>query len=171
MVIERRTIELRAEDGRRLVGAAMKYGAEARVKLPDGRPVVETFRPGAFVAYLAQGGDTTLNLAHDSTVELASTVTGTLRLEDGPVELRLIATLPEGEAYDMALEMVADGSLSESSIEFRGAVDRIAGGRRTVWAAELPAVSIVAAGAYGAAGRIEVREVADRAPRRWLPWL
>ena len=156
MVIERRPLELRA-DGRRLVGAAMRYGAEAHVVLPDGRAVVESFRPGAFAGWLADGGSTSLNLAHDRTLTLASTDAGTLELQDGREELRMVATLPDGAAFDDALALVADGSLRETSVEFRAVADRIEAGRRTVHAAALPAISVVPAGAYGAAGTVEIR--------------
>ena len=157
LMIERRRAELRAAPGRRIVGPAMRYGSEAVVRMPDGAAVRERFAAFAFAEYRASGGATALNLMHDRTLTLASTAAGNLALTDGPRELRMVATLPTGDAYDEALRLVADGSTAETSVEFRALEQRIEGDRRTVLQAALPAIGIVDAGAYGNAGGVEVR--------------
>jgi phage head maturation protease len=126
-----------------------------------GRAVLERFQPGAFREYLRSGA-TELNLQHDQTITIARTGDagrlGSLRLQDGPGELRMTATLPPGRAFDKALELVRDGSTAEVSVEFNSVAEQRAGDQRTVTAAELPAIGIVDAGAYGGGGAVvEVR--------------
>ena len=154
---EKRRAELRAAPGRRILGAAMRYGATALVRLPDGSEVRERFAAFAFSEYLRRGGPTSLNMMHDRSIELASTGAGNLVLQDGPGELRMAAKLPSGDAYDKALALVADGSTAETSVEFAAVEQRIEAGRRTVLQAALPGIGIVDAGAYGTAGAVELR--------------
>ena len=162
-MIERRAAgaELRAAPGRRIIGAAMRYGAEAQVMLPDGRAVVERFARFAFHDYLSSGAATRLNLQHDASVVIATTAGGAgrglLTLRDNPDALTIEARLPSGAAFDEALALVADGSTAQTSIEFRALREHNAGGRRTVTQATLPGIGIVDAGAYGGAGAVEVR--------------
>ena len=125
MTETRRGVELRAEPGRRLVGVVMKYGAEARVMLPDGRAVVEKFAAFAFADYL-RSGETRVNMMHDPSITIATTAgargRGNLALIDKPDALRMVAVLPSGPAFDAALALVADGSTAETSVEFRAVV-------------------------------------------------
>ena len=173
MTETRRGVELRAEPGRRLVGTVMKYGAEARVMLPDGRAVVEKFAAFAFADYL-RSGETRVNMMHDPAITIATTAgargRGNLALIDKPDALRMVAVLPSGPAFDKALALVADGSTAETSVEFRAVSDRIENGRRTVLQSTLPGIGIVDAGAYGGAGAVEVRRrggsVRARVPTR-----
>ena len=161
-MIERRAAgELRAAPGRRIIGAAMRYGAEARVLLHGETPIVERFASFAFSAYLRSGAATVLNLQHDKTLAIATTGTpagrGKLQLRDHPDGLDLVATLPTGDAFDRALALVADGSTAQTSVEFRALREVREGDRRTVLEATLPAIGIVDQGAYGVAGAVEVR--------------
>ena len=169
MTETRRGVELRAEPGRRLVGVVMKYGAEARVMLPDGRAVVEKFAAFAFADYL-RSGETRVNMMHDPAITIATTAgargRGNLALIDKPDALRMVATLPSGPAFDAALALVADGSTAETSVEFRAVSDRIENGRRTVLQSTLPGIGIVDAGAYGNAGAVEVRRRGGRVRAR-----
>ena len=169
MTETRRGVELRAEPGRRLVGTVMRYGAEARVILPDGRAVVEKFAAFAFADYLREG-ETRVNMMHDPAITIATTAgargRGNLALLDGPRELRMVATLPSGPAFDAALALVADGSTAETSVEFNAIADRIENGRRTVLQSTLPGIGIVDAGAYGGAGAVEVRRRGGRVRAR-----
>ena len=161
---ETRRGEIRAE-GRRLIGVPMRYGAEARVLLPDGRPVVERFAAFAFAEYLQSGAETRLNLMHDSTLAVASTrptaALGVVELRDGPAELAMAAELPAGDVFDQVLALVRDGDTAELSVEFRALADRLQGDRRTVERATLPAVGVVDRGAYP-------QGVEVRAKKRWV---
>ena len=166
---ETRRSEIRAAPGRRLVGPAMRYGAEARVFLPDGSAVVERFATFAFSAWLRAGGVTRLNIDHQPELTIATTRggnRGNLELQDHPTELRMIATLPSGDVFDRVLALVADGSVAETSVEFLARHELRSGGRRTVTAADLPGVAIVDHGAYGAAGAVEVRRRGYRVSAR-----
>ena len=155
---ERRRAEVRAASGRRIVGTVMPYGRIASVRDAEGRAVLERFLPGAFKAFLAGRGGTALNLEHDATVVVARTgdpgQLGSLRLEDGAGELRMVATLPPGRLFDEVLSLVADVT-AEVSVEFVSEAEERAGDQRTVTQARLPAIGLVRAGAYS--GRVEVR--------------
>ena len=124
---------------------------------PGGMQVTERFAAFAFSDYLRSGAATRLNLMHDSELRIATTADGSLTLHDSPAELHMVATLPSGDAYDQALELVRDGSTAETSVEFRALRERVSGDRRTVLQATLPAVGIVDRGAYGDAGAVEIR--------------
>ena len=160
-MIERRRAELRAAPGRRIIGAAMRYGSEAIVRGPDGAAVRERFAAFAFADYLRSGAATRLNLMHDSSVVIASTAGGAgrglLTLRDNPDALTIEARLPSGDAFDEALALVADGSTAQTSIEFRALEQTVAGDLRIVRQATLPGIGIVDTGAYGTAGAVEVR--------------
>ena len=171
MLFEKRPIELRAE-GRQIIGDVMVYGRAATVLGPGGTIMQETFQPGAFREYLT-GYATRLNLMHDRSIEIASTAEnrrGKLELFDSAEVLRLVATLPAGEPFDMALELVRDGTASQTSIEFRAIDQRIEGEKRTIERATLPGVALVDSGAY--AGAVETRrQQTAPAPRRRYLWL
>ena len=118
---ERRRAELRYEPGRRLVGTPMVYGREARIIHPSGQPMRERFAKFAFMDYLSSGAATRLNVMH-SDVVVASTGNlpgrGTLELRDGPDDLRMVARLPYGDAYDDVLDLVRGGDAAELSVDF-----------------------------------------------------
>ena len=162
-MIETRRIyaELRAAPNRTIIGRAMRYGAEAIVRMRDGREVRERFAAFAFNSYIKSGAATRLNLQHDQTLTVASTGPlpgrGTLRLRDNPDGLDMEARLPSGDAYDRVLALVSDGSTAETSVEFRSLSDSVVGDRRTVLQATLPGIGIVDKGAYGSAGSVETR--------------
>ena len=119
---ETRHRELRAH-GRRLTGTVMQYGDEALIPGIG----VERFAAFAFAAYLGAGAGTALNLQHDDTLTIGSTG-DVLTLTDSPAELRMVATLPAGDAYDSVLALIGDRlatGLRSSSARSRN------GGRRT----------------------------------------
>ena len=153
---ETRQGEVRFEPGRRLVGQVMQYGKEARVQLPDGTPVRERFAAFAFDS-LRKGGEVCVNLMHDPSLTIANSRSGSrsnLHLIDSPKELRMVATLPQGDAFDDVLRIVSDG-IAQTSVEFRALSERFTGDLRVLLEAELSGIGIVDRGAY--AGEIEVK--------------
>ena len=170
-MFEHRPLELRAE-GRSITGVVMRYGHPATVIAPGGRVVKERFERGAFREYLTEFR-TLLNLQHDRSTTVATTGhpgrLGVLAMVDSDTELRMVATLPEGDVFDRVLALVSDGSTAETSVEFRALTERYTGDERIISAATLPGVSMVDAGAY--ASKIEVRKAVPGAPRRRHFWL
>ena len=137
--------------GRTLTGTAMRYGDVS----PDFR---ERFEPGAFGEVRAVD----LNLQHDPGVVL---VRGAA-LTDGPQELSVRATLPDGSA---ALALVKRGALSGFSIEFNARSERRdAGGIRVVERADLTGLALVDRGAYPGA-TAEVRARSGQTVRQRIP--
>ena len=98
--MERRYAELRQE-GRRLLGTAIRYGEIAT--LPFGH---ERFEPGAF----APLSDVILNVQHDRGRPLARTGGGGLMLHDDPAELRIEASLPDTQVGNDTLSLVKSGA-------------------------------------------------------------
>ena len=159
-------LEIRAgADGKPavLTGVAMKYGDKATM----GR-FSEEFRAGSLTP---EADGVLLNAHHDRARPLARSP-ATLRLTDGPTELRIEADLPDtAEARDVAA-LVKAGVLKGLSIEFRADGEEWAGEHRIVTKATLGAIAVVDKGAYPAAG-LEARHkaaVALRAPT-WRPYL
>ena len=148
---EHRRGELRRLSGRRLSGVVMEYGSEAHIP-GVGR---ERFSVFAFDGYLRSGRGTRLNLQHDDTLTIGSTG-DVLTLADSPAELRMVAELPAGDAYDSVLSLVGDGLTRGLSVEFHVIEERRTNGVRVVQAATLPALGIVDDPAYPASG-VEVR--------------
>ena len=148
-MIETRRGELRAQ-GRRLSGTVMAYGAEAQVP-GVGR---ERFASFAFADYLRYG-ETALNVMHDEELTIARTGDA-LTLTDSPAELRMVATLPQGDAYDSVLSLVGDGLTEGLSVEFSALDERRTADTRTILRATLPGLGIVDEPAYAASG-VEVR--------------
>ena len=172
LMIEKRRAELRAAPGRRLVGRAMPYGAEALARVPGVGVVRERFATFAFSDYLATGAATLLNLQHDRTLTIASTAgatrsRGALVLRDHPDGLDLEARFPSGDVFDQVLDLVARGDTAETSVEFRAIQSVVAGNRRVVQVATLPAIGIVDKGAYRTA--VEVRAAARKVSGMIVP--
>ena len=148
---ETRRGELRALPGRRLAGAVMRYGDIAEI------PGIgaERFASFAFADYLRSGAGTVLNLMHDDTLTIASTG-DVLTLTDSPADLRMAATLPQGDAYDSVLALVGEGLTRGLSVEFHAIDERRTGDTRTIKRAVLPGLGIVDQPAYPGSG-VEVR--------------
>lgn len=147
--IERRCGELRAH-GRRLTGTVMAYGDVAEIP-GIGR---ERFAAFAFAGYLRSGA-TALNVMHDEALTIASTG-DVLTFTDSPADLRMVATLPQGDAFDQVLGLVGDGSTTGLSVEFHALDERRTADTRTILRATLPGLGIVDTPAYAASG-VEVR--------------
>ena len=160
---EFRFAELRAEDGRRLSGVAVRYGDEAR--LPWGR---ERIRAGAFVDGRLE--DVVLNRQHDRARPLARTGGGGLVLEDGPEALRMTATLPSTRDGDDVLALVRAGVLRGLSIEFMAREERLDGDVRIVERASLVGLAVVDRPAYPDA-LVQARQAALQARRPRRVWL
>ena len=129
----------------------MRYGSEAEIP-GIGR---ERFSMFAFDRYLRSGAGTALNLQHDDTLTIGSTG-DVLTLTDSPAELRMVATLPAGDAYDSVLALIGDRLTTGLSVEFHAIAERLTNGVRVIQAATLPALGIVDDPAYSASG-VEVR--------------
>ena len=97
--------------GLKAQGTAMIYGQETR----RGH-IVETFRPGAFVNL--EDPEITLIDGHDDSRLLARAGAGTLRLVDGPTELRWEAELPPTELGREVAALLRRKDYGGSSIGF-----------------------------------------------------
>ena len=135
---ETRYCEVRAE-GRRLSGVAVRYGDVAR--MPWG---LERIEAGAFDI-----GDVVLNVQHDRGRIIARTPQ-TLRLRDGPDELRVAAELPATREADDTLALVRAGVLQGLSIEFQCDGDRMEGNTRVIERGKLVGCAVVDRPAYPA---------------------
>ena len=134
--------ELRA-DGRRLRGTVMQYGDVAVI------PGIgsERFAAFAFADHLERA-DTEINVMHDQTLAIGSRRGGELVLIDSPAALSMVATLPQGDAFDDVLDLVGDGFTGGLSVEFNAIEERRGGDSRTIIKATLPALGIVDRPAY-----------------------
>ena len=148
MIEVRRAPELRAEPGRRLTGRVVRYGDTATVYI-DGEQVREQFGASAFRGWLRSGSATRLNVMHFPELTVASTVDGSLVLQDTPTELRMVAKLGEGAPYDRVLRMVGTGMTSGLSVEFRAVQEHREGNKRIITEAALPGLGVVDSPAYG----------------------
>ena len=137
--------------GRTLTGTAMRYGDVS----PDFR---ERFEPGAF----GEVRSVAVNLQHDPAVVVAPAAT----LTDGPRELRVSATLPEGAGV---LALVRRRALNGFSVEFRPTRERREAGVRVVERAILTGLALVDRGAYPGA-KAEVRARSGRRMRSSVPY-
>ena len=124
--------------GRRLVGYAATFGAEARM----GR-YTETIAPGAFAGSL--GRDILALRDHDPARVLGRTRSGTLRLEEDSRGLAFDLLLPETREGEDVLELARRGDLGGMSFGFHvpAGGDKWAGERRTLQRVELMEVSVV----------------------------
>ena len=141
--------ELRADgDGMTFVGYAAKFNSPSE----DLGGFVETIEPGAFRRSLRSRNDVKLLVNHDTGRVLASSRSGTLRLQEDEVGLRVEASLPNtSDGRDMA-ELLKRGDLNKMSFGF--AVQKDAWNNemteRTLKSVRLFEVSIVAFPAYAA---------------------
>ncbi len=155
--------ELRADgDGMTFVGYAAKFNSPSE----DLGGFVETIEPGAFRRSLRSRNDVKLLVNHDTGRVLASSRSGTLRLQEDEVGLRVEASLPNtSDGRDMA-ELLKRGDLNKMSFGF--AVQKDSWNNemteRTLKSVRLFEVSIVAFPAY-AATEAMVRSL-DKAAKR-----
>lgn len=143
MTIERRAavLEVRAA-GRRLVGHAATFGAEARIG-----DFVETIAAGAFAASLAGGGDKLALVDHDPGRVLARTRSGTLRLSEDARGLAFDIDVPDTQAGHDVLELAKRGDVGGMSFGFhvpKGG-EAWTGDRRELRAIDLREISVVLA--------------------------
>jgi len=138
--IERRSFtEVRA-DGRRLVGYAATFGAEARIG-----SLVETIAPGAFAAALA--GDVLALFDHDPAKVLGRTRSGTLRLREDSRGLAFELDLPDTQAGRDVQALAERRDLGGMSFGFtvpKGGEDW-QGEHRTLRKVNLAEISVVSA--------------------------
>lgn len=136
----RAACELRAA-GRRLVGYAAIFGAEARTG-----GFTETIRPGAFAASLASGRDVLALVDHDAGRLLGRTRAGTLTLAEDARGLAFSIAVPETTLGADTLALAERGDLGGMSFSFR-AVDEAwpARDRRELRAVDLLEISVVQA--------------------------
>ena len=167
--LERRAAsELRAA-GRKLVGYAANFGAEARIG-----NFVETIAPGAFAASL-RGRDILALVDHDPTRLLARTKAGTLRLAEDTRGLHFEIDVPDTALGRDILALAERGDIGGMSFGFRAkAEDWASKNRRTLRAVELLEVSVVQAFPAYATTTVEARSQqspAALARRRFLETL
>lgn len=135
-------------DGMTLVGYAAKFNSRSE----NLGGFVETITPGAFKRSLRSRNDVKLLVNHDSGRVLASTRSGTLRLSEDSVGLKVEADLPNtSDGRDMA-ELLRRGDLSSMSFGFSVIKDAWSsdGTERSLESVRLFETSIVAFPAYQA---------------------
>ena len=139
--VERRAavLEVRAS-GRRLVGYAATFGAEAQL----GR-VRETIAPGAFAGSLS--GDILALLDHDPSKVLGRTRSGSLKLHEDAKGLAFDLDLPDTQAGADVLALAQRGDLGGMSFGFTvpAGGESWAGERRTLNCLDLREISVVSA--------------------------
>lgn len=138
---ERRALaaELRAQ-GRRLVGYAAVFDAEARI----GEGWTEVIRPGAFAASLAGGRDVLALVDHDPARVLGRTRSGTLRLAEDARGLAFEIDVPDTQDGRDMLALAERGDLGGMSFGFVAKDQRRQGDRRELRAVELHEISVIA---------------------------
>ena len=141
--------ELRAEgDGMSFVGYAAKFNSPSE----DLGGFTETIEPGAFRKSLRSRNDVKLLVNHDTGRVLASTRSGTMKLYEDEVGLRVEASLPNTtDGRDMA-ELLKRGDLNKMSFGFSVMKDSWNSEmtQRTLKSVKLFEASIVAFPAYAA---------------------
>jgi HK97 family phage prohead protease len=141
--------ELRAEgDGMTFVGYAAKFNSPSE----DLGGFVETIEPGAFRRSLRSRNDVKLLVNHDTGRVLASTRSGTMKLYEDEIGLRVEASLPNtSDGRDMA-ELLRRGDLNKMSFGFSVIKDswNQEMTQRTLKSVRLFETSIVAFPAYAA---------------------
>ena len=138
-------------DGRTLAGYAAVYGQDSREIVEAGRRFTERIAPGAFNETLASGADVKLFYNHDSSMPLARTKSGTLKLKSDRNGLAFSATLPDTTLGNDVRALIERGDLTgEMSFGFHVVEDSWSKDRseRLVKRAQLVEVSIVQDAAY-----------------------
>jgi HK97 family phage prohead protease len=146
------TIELRAEgDGNTFSGYAALFDSPS-----EPLPFTEVIQRGAFSKTLRARNDIKMLWNHDSGQLLASTKSGTLRLQEDERGLKVIATLPDTTAGRDARELISKGIVDAMSFGFSvpsgGDSWSSDGNTRTLKSVRLHEVSVVAWPAYSATG-------------------
>src|SRR5262245_13345566 len=138
---ERRAVvgELRAK-GRRLVGYAATFGAEAKIG-----NFTETISPGAFAASLNDKADILALLDHDPGKVLARTRSGTLRLSEDKQGLAFDLDVPATTVGNDVLALAERGDIGGASFAFTVKRESWEGERRTLDSVDLHEVSVVSA--------------------------
>lgn len=160
------TLELRAEgDGNTFTGYAALFNSPS-----EPLPFREIIAPGAFKRSLRSRNDVKLLWNHDSGQVLASTRSGTLRLEEDSRGLKVIASLPDTSTGRDAKELISKGIVDAMSFGFTvpaGGDSWSADGQtRTLKSVRLLETSIVAWPAYSAtSGTVAVRALDKVAAR------
>lgn len=135
---EFRAAELRAGEGRQLVGLALPWRTET-----VHRGQRERFEP----ASAQPSGDAILNAFHDSRRPLAREP-GSLRLEGRADGLHMLAELPETREADDCLALVRGGVLKGLSVEFHAEAERREAGCRVIDRARVVGLAVVPRAAY-----------------------
>lgn len=135
----RAATELRAVDGRKLVGYAATFGTETRIG-----SFTEIIRPFAFAVSLRAGTDILALVDHDPTRLLARTSSGTLRLTEDSRGLAFALDVPDTSLGRDVLALAERRDLGGMSFAFR-ATDEAwpARDRRELRAVQLIEVSVV----------------------------
>ena len=135
---ELRHAEVRAGEGRILIGLALPYGVETRIGA--GR---ERFEPDS----IRSTGEAILNVHHRADRVLAREP-NTLKLESRADGLHALARLPETREADDTLSLVRAGVLAGLSVEFRALRERFEGGVRVIRSAVVSGLAVVPRPAY-----------------------
>jgi HK97 family phage prohead protease len=151
-MISRRSLDAeQTMQGRTLAGYAAVYGEQSREIVELGRKFREKIAPGAFNATLAAGEDVRLYYNHDSSMPLARTASGTLKLRSDRKGLAFEATLPDTTLGNDVRVLLERGDLS-GQMSFGFYVEEDSWNRdrseRLVKRAKLVEVSIVQDPAY-----------------------
>jgi HK97 family phage prohead protease len=135
----RAAVELRAVDGRKLVGYAATFGTETRIAA-----FTEVIKAGAFAASLRAGDDILALVDHDPGRLLARTSSGTLRLTEDARGLAFALDVPDTSLGRDVLALAERRDLGGMSFAFR-ATDEAwpARDRRELRAVQLIEVSVV----------------------------
>lgn len=166
-------LEIRDDDGeggKRTITGALKYDSESR-EMTDwyGDTFVEVIAPGAFAEYMRD--NPTISLwCHRTDQILGNTKAGTLRIFDGPTELRFEVDLPNSSWGDDAHESISRGDVDGVSFGFNvrtngdrwSKIERDGKSiyKRTVLNATLPEISPTPFAAYPA-NEVSVRSLED----------
>ena len=152
MKLETRTINSNYESGNTLTGYAILWDAESRTIHEQGRVFTERIARGAFDASIDnKTDDIKLYYNHDSSMPLARTRNGSLRLVSDEKGLQFEADLPETTLGNDVRELLRTGTLSgEMSFGFyvRDEVWTKDKKDRTITKGDLVEISVVVDAAY-----------------------
>ena len=142
--MERRFVEIRADDAGRITGVVMPYNTPAKI----GR-FEEVFLPGAFKPL---GDNIRANLQHERSRPLARNIeNGGLELSDSEVDLRAALTLPDTMTGQEARELISRRVLTGFSVEFTAIKETWQGVQRTIREATLHGIGLVDSPAHESA--------------------